>query len=115
MRVLLSLGDYSAGLYTSADSTCWYRLPFAMVDHQRFDVTVAHEVAHHYTRILWPGSVEHGDLFEWFLVAVLGVNAYLKPTHRYDQGLAAVAARRTRSELPDENRTETKFGTALDS
>jgi hypothetical protein len=65
-----------AGRYRTKNNTCYYSLPYAMVEGAHYDETIAHECCHSYQRFFavdHNGKTKwHGDFFLFLLRYVCG-------------------------------------------
>lgn len=77
----------SAGTYYRGRETCRYCLPYAILEAD-YDATIAHEVCHHYTFLIWPDAQGHGELFYYLQKKVCGIERDNPRCHYYDTARA---------------------------
>jgi len=110
MVPIYARGEGSAH-YVRATETCFYFLPYAMHEPD-YDRTIAHEVTHHYTHRVWPLADDHGEIFDWFMAAVLGQHEP-RHGHRYNVPRALNYKPPHPRNIPHPIAWDTKFGTAI--
>ena len=70
-KCIVTLAAYNrAGVYYPSQETCIYSLPYAMLNRDKYDWTIAHEACHHYQYITFRPAKWHGDYWKYLLGSV---------------------------------------------